>query len=220
MRRGGHPATVCPIAASLPDVTPPSAFAVELPELLLARARRGEQAAFEQIYRRFERPVHALAWRLLGDAEEAADVLHDVMLKVHRGLAGYRGEAPLWAWIRQIASNEALMRLRRRGRLEYLPDEALPQPADAADDRAVAAAEQAVLGRALAQLPAVTRAVIWLHHGEGLSHDEIGRLMGRTRSFSKSQLSRGVQRLRQLLDIQPEPKTEETVHDGTDPITG
>lgn len=175
-----------------------------MPELLLARARRGDIQAFEQIYRRFERPVHALAWRLLGDADEAADVLHDVMLKVHRGLDGFRGEAPLWAWIRQIASNEALMRLRRRSRLEYLPADALPEPEDDGAHWPLQAAEQALLGEALSQLPAVTRAVLWLYHGEGLTHEEIAQAMGRTRSFSKSQLMRGVQKLRQLLNVDRE----------------
>ena len=182
----------------------PSAFAIDLPELLLARARRGDAQAFEQIYRSFERPVHGLAWRLLGDADEAADVLHDAMLKVYRGLPGFRGEAPLWGWIRQIACNEALVRLRRRSRLEYLPGDALPEPGDDGADWPLDAAEQALLGAALAQLPAVTRAVIWLYHGEGLTHDEIARSMGRTRSFSKSQLMRGVRRLRQLLRVNNE----------------
>nr|WP_282452585.1 sigma-70 family RNA polymerase sigma factor [Lysobacter sp. CAU 1642] len=171
---------------------------------MVARARRGDVQAFEELYRTFARPVHALAWRLLQDADEAADVLHDVMLKVHHGLPGFRGEAPIWAWIRQIASNEALMRLRRRSRLEYLPGDELPEPEDDGTHWPLQAAEQALLGEALAQLPAVTRAVIWLYHGEGLTHEEIGSAMGRSRSFSKSQLMRGVNRLRQMLRIDKE----------------
>ncbi len=186
------------------SVDSPSTFAIDLPELLVARARRGDIQAFEQIYRQFERPVHALAWRLLGDTDEAADVLHDVMLKVHRGLPGFRGDSPLWGWIRKIASNESLMRLRRRSRLEYLPGDALPEPEDDGAQWPLQVAEQALLGEAIGQLPAVTRAVIWLYHGEGMTHDEIGQAMGRSRSFSKSQLMRGVRKLRQLLRIESE----------------
>ena len=56
----------------------------------------------------------------------------------------------------------------------------------------------------LAELPALTRSVLWLYHGEGYTHEEIAALMQRTASFSKSQLARGTRRLRVLLDV-PEP---------------
>ncbi|MFQ6313833.1 RNA polymerase sigma factor, partial [Lysobacter capsici] len=63
-----------------------------------------------------------------------------------------------------------------------------------------AAADAAALGRALAQLPAPTRSVLWLYHAEGYTHEEIATLMQRTPSFSKSQLARGSRRLRALLE--------------------
>ncbi len=91
----------------------PSSFQQELPTGLIERARAGELAAFETIYRRFERPVFNLALRMLGDAESAREILHDAMLKVFQRIAQYRSDAPFWAWLRQIALNEALMRLRR-----------------------------------------------------------------------------------------------------------
>lgn len=155
--------------------------------------------AFEQLYRLFERPVYGLAARMLGDPHEAMEVVHDALLKVHDTLAGFRGESPFWGWLRQIAVNEALMRLRRRGRLE--PADSLPEPeADHALCPApLAFAEAAELERAMAGLPETTRSVLWLFHAEGYTHDEIGALMGRTASFSKSQLARGTQRLRHLL---------------------
>jgi len=181
-------------------VNSPPPFAIDLPDGLLQRARNGDEAALEALYRRFERPIHALAWRLLGDIDEAMDVVHDTLLKVFAGLSGYRGEAPLWAWVRQIAANEALMRLRRRGRLSFC--EEVPEPVDDGGDALpLRAAETAVLQRALSRLPDATRAVLWLFHGEGLTHEEIGQSMGRTSSFSKSQLARGTRRLRQLMDV-------------------
>lgn len=184
---------------------PRSAFAIDVPDALLERVRRGDRAAFEQLYRRFERPVYTLALRMLAGApgdgrDEAADVLQETMLKVFRRLHEFRGDgAPFWSWLRQVAVNEALMRLRSRRRhgsdiaLEdggELEDHAPPPPA---------AADAARLQRALAQLPAATRSVIWLYHAEGYTHDEIGALMQRTASFSKSQLARGTRRLRGML---------------------
>lgn len=59
-----------------------SSFAIEVPDALVARARAGERAAFEQVYRWFERPVFTLALRICGDREEASDVLQETMLKV------------------------------------------------------------------------------------------------------------------------------------------
>ncbi|RPE80937.1 RNA polymerase sigma factor [Vulcaniibacterium tengchongense] len=181
-----------------------SSFAIDVPEALLARARAGEAAAFEQIYRRFERPVFTLALRLLGGArDEAADVLQDTMLKVLAKIGDYRGGeggGPFWGWLRQIAINEALMRLRSRRRHEHeLPLDEDFAAADAGPLPA-AAADAAALARALAQLPAATRSVLWLYHAEGYTHEEIAALMQRTPSFSKSQLARGGRRLRRLLE--------------------
>ena len=178
-----------------------SAFAIDVPANLLARARAGDRAAFEQLYRRFERPVFTLALRICGDRDEASDVLQDTMLKLFDRIGEFRGVdgAPFWAWLRRVAANEALMRLRRGDRLaqelpgdDLLPDDLAPPPA--------AAADAAALQRALAALPAATRSVLWLYHAEGYTHEEIAALMQRTPSFSKSQLARGGRRLRALLE--------------------
>ena len=78
-------------------VTPTSAFAIDVPAPLLDRARRGEAAAFEQLYRWFERPVFTLALRLVAQREEAQDVLQDTMLKLFDRLPDFRGDSPFWA---------------------------------------------------------------------------------------------------------------------------
>ncbi|MEP6483058.1 MAG: sigma-70 family RNA polymerase sigma factor [Rudaea sp.] len=174
-----------------------SFFDLEVPQTLIDRACAGELRAFEQIYRRFERPMYTLALRVLGDAEAARDTLHDAMLKVFQRIAQYRSEAPFWAWLRQIALNEALMRLRARRPIDTDFD-----PELIGDDNAApwTQADGATLDRALSNLPDVTRSVIWLYHVEGYSHPEIAEMMGKTTSFSKSQLARGTARLRTLLD--------------------
>ncbi len=181
---------------------PVSSFAIDVPDTLLARARAGRQDAFEQIYRWFERPVFTLALRICGDREEASDVLQDTMLKLFNHLGEFRGGSPFWGWLRQIAVNEALMKLRRNRRfdMEIVVDEdELPEDHGTLPP---AAADAAVLQRSLAALPAATRSVLWLYHAEGYTHEEIARLMQRTPSFSKSQLARGTRRLRALLKIE------------------
>jgi RNA polymerase sigma-70 factor (ECF subfamily) len=189
---------------------PASAFAIDVPAALLASARAGDRAAYAQLYRCFERPVFTLALRICGDRDDASEVLQDTMLKLFDRIDDYRGNdgAPFWGWLRRIAVNEALMRLRRDRRLA----QALPGDDLLADDHALppaAAADAALLQRALASLPAATRSVLWLYHAEGYTHEEIAALMQRTPSFSKSQLARGTRRLRALLE--PAQLTE-TLH--------
>lgn len=186
------------------DVSPASSFAIDVPATLLARARRGEAAAFEQLYRSFERPVFTLALRLTGRREEAQDVLQDTMMKLFDRVAEFRGDSPFWGWLRQIAVNEALMLLRRRGRLAAeveFDESALGDHEQMLPPRA---ADASILGRALAELPGATRSVLWLYHGEGYTHEEIAAAMGKSLSFSKSQLARGTRRLRLLLNVQTE----------------
>ena len=201
---GARPATLFRPGASMPDVSPASSFAIDVPATLLARARRGEAAAFEQLYRSFERPVFTLALRLTGRREEAQDVLQDTMMKLFDRIAEFRGDSPFWGWLRQIAVNEALMSLRRRGRLltEGEFDEAALS--DAEQLLPPRAADAAILGRALGELPGATRSVLWLYHAEGYTHEEIAAAMGKSLSFSKSQLARGTRRLRALLEVQME----------------
>ena len=181
-----------------------SSFAIEVPASLLARARTGDRAAFEQLYRWFERPVFALALRICGCRNEADEVVQETMLKVLSSINRFRGDggSPFWGWLRQIAVNEALMQLRRGRRLAaeidgidtdtFVENQAPPPPA---------AADAALLQRALGELPAVTRSVLWLYHAEGYTHEEIATAMQRSLSFSKSQLARGTRRLRDLLQV-------------------
>ena len=174
-------------------------FQIELCETVLAGARRGDARALEQIYRAFERPAYTLALRMLGHPESARESVHDAMLHVFERIRQFRGDAPFWGWLRRIVVNEALMRMRReRG----MPFESLPEEPDAPADAEPPwrLADAAQLQAALARLPALTRSVLWLYHVEEYTHQEIAELTGKTASFSKSQVMRGGQRLRALLE--------------------
>ena len=182
-------------------VSTPSTFAIDVPGRLLADARSGSMPAFERLYRLFERPVYTLALRLLGDRDEAQEILHDTMLKLFQNIDSFRGDSPFWGWLRQIAANEALMRLRKRARLAYVED--VPEP-DADEHSTLlppAAADASQLVEAMQRLPDATRSVLWLYHAEGYTHEEIASLMQRSVSFSKSQVARGTRRLRELLEV-------------------
>lgn len=170
------------------------AFDIELPDTMLAGARRGERGAQERIYRAFEKPVYNLVRRMVGDPDAALDVMQDAFLRAFDRLHQFRGEAPFGAWLRSVAASEALMHLRR-GRYW---SELFTTDDDAMAGVGVEDASDADLERLLAQLPPLPRSVLWLYHVEGYTHPEIARLCGKTASFSKSQLSRAHRKLRTL----------------------
>ncbi len=176
-----------------------ASFQIEVTELVLARARRGDTRGLEQIYRAFERPAYTLALRIVGDAESAREVMHDAMLRLIERIAQFRGDAPFWGWLRQIVVNEALMRLRRERGIVF---EELPADDDAPGGGPPpwALADATQLERALLRLPALTRSVLWLFHVEEYTHEEIAAMTGKSVSFSKSQVARGASRLRALLE--------------------
>jgi RNA polymerase sigma factor (sigma-70 family) len=174
-----------------------SSFAIEIPDTTIALLRAGDERALEQVYRLFERPVFNLAWRLLGDRDEAQEILHDAMLALIDRIGSYRGDAPFWGWLRQICVNESLMRLRKR-RLDYVDE--LPEP-EALARTLEPAIERADLERALHGLSPTARSVVWLYYVEGYTHEEIARNFDRTVSFSKTQLARGTRKLRDLLQV-------------------
>lgn len=176
-----------------------TSFQIEVAETTLARARRGDVRALEQIYRTFERPAYTLALRMLGNVDTAREVVHDAMLRMLERVSQFRGDAPFWGWLRQIVVNEALMKLRRERGVQF---EELPaddeSPSTAAPPWALADAKH--MERALDRLPALTRSVLWLYHVEEYTHQEIAEMTGKSVSFSKSQVARGSNRLRTLLD--------------------
>ncbi len=179
-----------------------SAFAVDTSPELLAGLRRRESAAFATLYAMFERPIHNLAWRMLANPEDAREVLQDTFLQVHTRMEQFRGDAPFWSWLRRIAVNAALARLRLRN-----------PPHDEWNDEMAAESSSVPdwidLEQGLAQLPAQTRSVLWLHLVEGYSHEEIAQEFGRSLSFSKSQVQRGARRLRELMRCPDEPPPEQ-----------
>jgi RNA polymerase sigma-70 factor (ECF subfamily) len=176
-----------------------------LPQLdaaVLARAQHGDRTAHAEIYGLFGSTVFTLARRMLASRPLAEDVLQDTFVEVIRKVGTYRGDAEFGFWVKRIAINKCLMHLRSgwSSRRSDDGDEAialLPTRAPGVDD-------SIALERALDELSDTARAVVWLHDVEGHTHKEIGRMMGRTASFSKSQLARAHDRLRLLLQGGPE----------------
>ena len=184
---------------------------------IVRRAAGGDAKAHEIIYRAFASPVYSICLRFTRVPAHAEDLLQETFIEVMRSISKFRGDAPVGSWIRRIAVSKALMFLRSawHSRGQSLDDDwddmsggyedspsGYRQPDTAID-----------LDAALAELPPVSRAVVWLHDVEGFTHKEIADYMGKTESFSKSQLSRAYQRLRPFLDTKVRNTAEENLAD-------
>ena len=162
---------------------------------IVERLKRGDADAQEWVYRSYSRMVYTIARRMLGEAGLAEDATQDTFVDVLCKAGGLGRDDALAAWIRRIAVNHCLMRLRSpwfRRREPAHTDIAFARKDEGLVETTID------VERALDSLPAKARAVIWLHDVEGYTHKEVGRLFGRTASYSKSQLARGYQRLKEL----------------------
>jgi RNA polymerase sigma-70 factor, ECF subfamily len=181
---------------------------------LLARLRRGEDAAFEVLVRENTPRMLAVTRRLLGSEEEARDAVQDAFLSAFRALERFAGDARLSTWLHRIAVNAALMRLRAKRRRPEEPIEELqprfletghfaeaPKPwqegAAALLEREELRAE---LRGAIAALPEPYRDVLWLRDIEELDTAETARILGLSSSAVKTRLHRARVALREGLD--------------------
>src|SRR5438270_13024973 len=87
---------------------------------LLARCKRGDRLAFEELVRASHRRVYSLAYRLVGDRADAEDVAQDAYLRMVRGLPGFREEAAVDTWLYRIVTRCAMSHLTPRGRFGQL----------------------------------------------------------------------------------------------------
>ena len=169
-----------------------------LDDLAIQRAKTGDLDALERVYRAYEGLVYATARRICRTPEDAEDVLQETFLEVCRSVRGFRGEGAgrFTVWVKRIAASKALMKIRRE---KYREADALVEDGPVAGRLDVDVMLSMDLESALARLPEMSRAVVWLHDVEGYTHEDIAEMMDRTVSFSKSQLARAHVRLRRWL---------------------
>ena len=172
-------------------------------QAILRQLRGGDLQALEVLYRAYEGAIFNLGRRICGSDQSAEDILQETFIEVSRSFRAYRGDGPLLGWIKKICVNKALMQLRRNNRLS---EETLEEGDDSySDDASVTTAaghgqaSKLEMEQAFEQLAPMTRTVVWLYDVEGYTHEEISRMLHKTVSFSKSQLSRAHARLRDWL---------------------
>lgn len=166
---------------------------------LVQRVLDGDPAAERELYDTHVDRVYRLAYRMIGDSDQAVECTQDTFVRVFDRLGEFRGEAALSTWITSVALSviynriRTLQRLRRR---EVDLDEAVPVPAVG---RRAEPDLKARLAEAIDALPEGYRTVFLMHDVDGYTHEEIGAALGIQEGTSKAQLSRARARLRTML---------------------
>ncbi len=170
----------------------------------VARAKAGDQAAFAELFTRYERRIYSFVYRMMGNADDAFDLTQETFLKAYRALPKTDEELHVSAWLHRIASNACLDVLRRRQLIRWVPWELVkhdrPSRRREDDPEGTLLGEQARGGvrRALAAMSPRSRQALVLRECAGLSCEEIGAIMGASRQAVKSLLFRGREEFRKL----------------------
>ncbi len=179
-----------------------SPFDIELDDMTLARARRGDMDACEQIYRKFQQPAYSVAYRICHCPELSRDVTQEAFITAFRKIRQFRGDSPFWGWLRRVVVNHTISALRKLPRADVVELQEYHAHTEGAQEQIGLSMD---LESALTTLNHEDRAVVWLHDVEGYNHQEIARLFGKTESFSKTRLSRARAKLRSILEEKVNP---------------
>jgi len=170
--------------------------------LWVEQARKGDQGAFEMLYRSHRDRIYALCWRLCGgDAALAEDLLQEAFVRAWTKLHLFRGDSAFGTWLHRLAANVVLSdrRIRlRRVRVETQMDEVVERTMQGASDVTAGLADD--LERAIAALPERARTVLVLYDIEGYPHAEIAEITGMAEGSSKAQLHRARRLVREALE--------------------
>jgi RNA polymerase sigma-70 factor (ECF subfamily) len=179
-------------------------------EELVASATAGDLDSFNQLVARWERPIYALAYRTLGQEEDARDVVQEAFLRAYRGLRGFKGQAKFSSWLYRITLNlcRDWIRRDRRAPIVHTPDGVDPidladtqaEPGESVEDLVARREMTRAVARAMAELPEEQRTAIVLKEYHGLTFQEIADTLQCPLSTVKTRLYQGLSVLRRRLE--------------------
>jgi len=186
--------------------SPTSPGRQEPDEALVARVRRGEIDAFDEIVRRYQHRIVNYVRAMVSKSVEAEDVAQEVFLRAYKSLRTFRGRSAFKTWLYQIATNTARTHGMRRGKR---PEDAVgtlsgddpegPPPAVSPEDLETRILLRDRIDRALAQLPDEQREILVLRDVEGFEYREIAQMLSIPIGTVKSRIFRARARMRDLL---------------------
>ena len=180
-------------------------------EDLVVRSKGGDLDSFNQLVLRWERPIYAFAYRVIGREDDARDVCQETFLRAFRSLSGFRGQAKFSSWLYQIAMNlcRDWIRRQRRARTVQLAEGVDPTelaaeqgPVESIEDLVSRRQLSAAVEEAMALLPEEQRTAIVLKEYHGMTFKEIADLQGCPLSTVKTRLYQGLSVLRRHFEKQ------------------
>jgi RNA polymerase sigma-70 factor (ECF subfamily) len=189
----------------------PSSVAREDEHLLVAAAKRGDAAAFEELVNRYEGKIFRLTMNITRNREDAEDAMQDAFLKSYSHLKDFQEDSRFYTWLVRIAANEALMRLRKRRPNQFSLDEPIEGDEDlmpreledwgpSPEQRFAQTEMREILNEVIDKLEPDFRLVFVLRDIEELSTEETASTLGISIPAVKSRLLRARLKLRQKLD--------------------
>ena len=176
---------------------------------LVVRAIAGREDGFEELVRRYQRPIVAYVYRMVGDYDAALDLTQEVFIKVYNSLARYRAEFKFSTWIYRIAHNSAIDHLRRHNpRLEDLErgdgeggsyEKPFASGAPTPEQLSERSERRAEIEEVVATLPPAYRELITLRHALDFSYDEIAEVTGLPLGTVKNRIFRAREAMREEL---------------------
>jgi RNA polymerase sigma-70 factor (ECF subfamily) len=180
------------------------------PEFDITALQAGNRAEFARLVEIYSSRIYRLAMKMLQNQQDAEDILQETFLKAYKALPQFEGRSSLSTWLYRIATNEALMFLRRK-----YPDQlSVEQPSDEEEEQTpfeivdwcclpegelMSAEARANLERSVEALPQSLRVVFLLRDVEGLSTRDAAEILDLSETAVKTRLSRARLRLRELL---------------------
>jgi RNA polymerase sigma-70 factor (ECF subfamily) len=177
---------------------------------LVRRVQAGNNEAFEELVRRYERKVYNITYRLMGNEQDASEALQDAFLRAYRFIGKFQFKSSFFTWLYRIATNVSLSKLRKRDKLRTV---SLDQPVTEAGDLTLEIPDvkygpeklmkqrelRAAIQKSVEELPADYRSVVVLRDLEGLSNEEVSKVLRLSVAAVKSRLHRGRLVLREKL---------------------
>ena len=175
---------------------------------VIERAKAGEPAAFERLIECYHRKVLSTAWRMLGNREDARDAAQEVFLRVHKYLKGFRSDQDFAAWLYRIIINVCRDHKRRGAQHQFASFESERDAGTletlASDEdveaNAIKSQQRALIGEALDTLSTKERAALVLRDLEGLSTEEVARVLGSSQTTVRTQISSARAKIKRYRD--------------------
>ena len=166
----------------------------------------GDGTALEELLLAYEKRVYNIAYRLMGSEADAADMAQEALIKIYRSIRGFKGEASFSSWVYRLTVNTCMDGLRKRKRapisLEYTMESGMAfedTGTDTPEERTLSIERAEDIQKAIGLLTAEHRAVVVMRDIGGLSYEEIAGSLKISIGTVKSRISRGRQRLKELL---------------------